>query len=290
MDKEKVSSTLSEEKKDVEIANKETKVKKKKTGLVILVIFLGVVFVGLSGYIVFSEFINQPEEISVDENEQEDQNEDNITVAEEDEDQEENEEEDTQEDDDKDTLTTFEGEVVTADLPEGWSIIEYFDGEGTDSLPGPAMEYEGLTALDIISPDNRQVFTLQAVSGIGFMGCPDYALFEDNNESYQMMHQNTNDEIGEEMNIIDYTDTEYVEFDWLDVTFRRIDDTYYYDTDEGNNYFEPPCFEGILTLEGLFFTDQDGYIYESYFYGPTEDSTLADLTVVDSILASMEIN
>jgi hypothetical protein len=187
------------------------------------------------------------------------------------------------------SYTTFEGEVITAQLPLGWNIIEYFDGDGTDSLPGEPSDYNGLTAIDIISDDNRQVFTLQAVSGIGFAGCPQYALFEDDNNVYKLEQETMNDEMGEAMEVLDYTDTEYVEFEFLGVTFRRVGDKYYYDTQEGNNYFEPPCVEGLLTLEGLYFTDESGYIYESYFYGPTEYTTDGDLPIIDDILESIEL-
>jgi hypothetical protein len=151
------------------------------------------------------------------------------------------------------------------------------------------MDYHGLTALDIVSPDTRQVFTLQAVSGIGFIGCPSYAIFDDDNISYRYQQESLSDDLGEELNTIDYTDTSYEEFDWLGVTFRRIGEKYYYDTQEGNNYFEPPCVDGLLTLEGLYFTDDDETIYESYFYGPTEDATEEDLPIVDQILESMEL-
>lgn len=91
------------------------------------------------------------------------------------------------------------------------------------------------------------------------------------------------------MTLHDYTDTKYSEFEWLGITFRRVEKNYYYDTQEGNNYFESPCVTGLLTLEGLSYEDADGYKGEAYFYGPTEDATLSDLEIVDSILGSMEL-
>lgn len=266
----------------------QTKPKKAKPWLVILVVILSLLLLGVSGYIIFTEFFQEPDEyITISEEEETEQEE---TPVEETANETETEDDgDEVAEDDDEQLTTFEGEVLSAELPEDWQVIEYFDGDGTDSLPDTEMSYEGLTALDIVSPDNRQVFTLQGVSGIGFIGCPQYAIFEDDNEAYRFEQENTMDGLGEELDTTDYTDTEYVEFELLGVTFRRIDDKYYYDTQEGNNYFEPPCVEGLLTLEGLYFTDEDGYIYESYFYGPTEDATATDLPIVDSILESMEL-
>jgi hypothetical protein len=275
--------------------NKTEQSKSNKTWLIVLVIFLSILFLSIVGYIAYTQFIRPTDSIDQDtpntvEKNEEEFNEETTTQPESkkvceigDEDCIEENEEPEQ------SYTTFEGEVVTAQLPLGWNIIEYFDGNGTESLPGEPSDYNGLTAIDIISDDNRQVFTLQAVSGIGFAGCPQYALFEDDNDVYKLEQETMNDEMGETMEVFDYTDTEYVEFEFLGVTFRRVGDKYYYDTEEGNNYFEPPCVEGLLTLEGLYFTDESGYIYESYFYGPTEYATEEDLPIVDEILESVEL-
>jgi len=266
----------------------KTKINKKKL-IIIIVVVLGVVFLSVAGYIIYTQFIQKPvDTTNQEESEEEDTEEESSDTSDVcipgEEGCEEGEEEEIAEDE----YTTFEGEVITATLPEGWDIVEYFDGEGTESLP-EGQTYTGLTAIDIISDDNRQVFTLQAVSGIGFIGCPQYAVFDDDNESYRFEQESINDGLGEEMEILDYTDTEYSEFEFLDVTFRRVDDKYYYDTEEGNNYFESPCIEGLLTLEGLYFTDEDEYIYEAYFYGPTEYAIDEDLPIVDEILESVEL-
>lgn len=264
----------------------------KKKYLAPLVITLSIILLLVISYIVYLQFFkkdtvnttnnNQQEEKSLEDSDTEDlvQNGKKDT--------------DTNEDDaeaveEESEYTTFTGEVITAQLPEGWSIVEYFDGEGTESLPDMGLNYEGLTAIDIINPDSLQVFTIQAVSGIGFAGCPNYALFDDDGEAYRLQQESVSDDMGEPLNITDYTGTDYVEFEFLGVTFRRIDDKYFYDTQEGNNYFEPPCVEGLLTLEGLYFTDSDEYKYESYFYGPTEDATEDDLPIVDEILESIEL-
>lgn len=268
-------------------------VSEKKKWLHVLVIALAVLFISVVGYIVYKEFVKDdttPKEndtqITQDDDSQNsdetDLTEDNDAVCE-------VGEEDCDDEETQESSTTFEGEVISAQLPTGWRIVEYFNGEGTESLPEEMGTYTGLTAIDIINPENLQVFSIQAVSGIGFAGCPSYPLFKDDNESYRLVQENVSDEMGDTINITDYTDAEYVEFEFLGVTFRRIGDKYFYDTQEGNNYFEPPCVEGLLTLEGLYFTDDDGYKYEAYFYGPTEDSTPEDLIIVDEILDSIEL-
>lgn len=258
-------------------------VKEKKKEIVILVIVLSLLFLLLGGYILYTEFFQEKDE---QENTQELEEDTDLGVCEVGD--EECEEEDVTVKP-KSEYTTFEGEIISAKLPKGWSIVEYFDGNGTESLPDIEMSYKGLTAIDVVNPNNKQVFTIQAVSGIGFVGCPNYALFNDDNEAYRFEQQNASEEMGETLNITDYTNTNYIEFEFLGVTFRRIGEKYFYDMNEGNNYFEPPCVEGVLTLEGLYFTDEGGHVYEAYFYGPTDDATSTDLLVIDEILGSVKL-
>jgi hypothetical protein len=271
---------------DQDSPEKQTTPKKKI--LIISVIVLGVILTVITGYLVYTKLIKEEDTNTDQENTQVEENnneeEDETDVCEIGEDCEEETIDDTE-----NQYTDFEGVMISATLPKDWRIIEYFDGDGTESLPDMGLDYSGLTAFDVVNPDDKQVFTVQAVSGIGFVGCPGYAVFIDDSPSYHAEQESASTEMGETLNTTDYTDADYEEFEWLGVTFRRIDDKYFYDTQEGNNYFEPPCVDGLLTLEGLYFEDSDGYKYEAYFYGPTEDATEDDLMIVDQILESMEI-
>lgn len=183
--------------------------------------------------------------------------------------------------------STFEGEYITAEIPEGWSIVEYMDGDGSDMIV-EGVQYVGLTGLDIVSPNDLVIFSMQAIDGIGLIGCSNYAVFSDDNPSYYQEQVNANTEAGVTMSEQDFTNTEYVEFDWLGTTMRRIGSVYYYDTEEGNNYFEPPCTTSLIVLEGLTY-DAGSYTGESYDYGFTENATGDDYTTVDQILESMEV-
>jgi cytoskeletal protein RodZ len=69
----------------------------------------------------------------------------------------------------------FAGTVVTATLPEGWSMKEYFNGQGSEYLV-EGVTYTGLTGIKIFNADNTDVFHLSAVNGIGFEGCSEYYL------------------------------------------------------------------------------------------------------------------
>ncbi|MDX9739425.1 MAG: hypothetical protein RBT33_03670 [Candidatus Dojkabacteria bacterium] len=181
----------------------------------------------------------------------------------------------------------YEGETVKALLPDGWSVEEYYDGEGTDSLVEGAV-YEGFTGLKI-KKGSEEIFSVRAVSGIGFIGCPMYAKFSDYSPAHLESNQSMADEIGEPMNITDYTSTKYSEFKWLGRDFRRIGLTYFYDEEPNNDYFEAPCVSGVLTIEGLNFTDSDGFTGEAYFYGASMNASEEDLLVVDEILDSMTL-
>ena len=181
----------------------------------------------------------------------------------------------------------YEGDTVKALLPEGWSVEEYYNGEGTDSLV-EGVVYEGFTGLKI-KKGSEEIFSMRAVSGIGFVGCPMYARFADYNPAHLETNQSMADEMGDAMNITDYTSTEYSEFKWLEKDFRRIGITYFYDEEPNNDYFEAPCVSGILTLDGLNFVDTDGFTGEAYFYGASTTATEQDLIAVDKILESMTL-
>jgi hypothetical protein len=196
----------------------------------------------------------------------------------------------TEENTDEESKTnsvSFEGDTIKATIPEGWSIKEYYNGEGTEALP-EGQTYTGLTGLKIYRGET-EIFTVRAVSGVGFVGCPMYVQFADYNPNHLTQNQSIAEEIGEEMNITDYSDTEYVQFDWLGKTFRRVGISYFYDEQEGNNFFEAGCVSGLLTLEGLNFMHEDGEIGESYFYGASSEATEKDLQTVDEILQSMTL-
>ncbi len=207
-----------------------------------------------------------------------------------------NEEETSSEDEDENNIEETEStatteitrNIISAEVPEGWDIIEYTNGNGTDMLVD-GITYTGLTGIEILNPEDEVVFYTKAVSGIGFAGCGDYAIFADNNPSYYQEQVDANNEIGETMTEHDYTNTEYSEFEWLGNTMRRIDRIYYYDTNTENNLFEPPCVPSLITLTGISFTDSYGYAGTAYSYGLEDTATEEEISTVDQILESMAV-
>ena len=282
-----VEEKVEETKAEVKTIPEKKDKKKKKGGIVLLIIGLFLVILGLVSYILYpyvESFIEEltptlEEESDIEETEEEDTDE---VTAEEDTD-----ETTTDEIVEEDTDEVITGDYVSVTVPEGWTLVEYMDGDGTTMLnSGDA--YTGLTGLKIFNPQSENVFSMMAVSGIGFAGCSDYAKFSDESISYYQEQVSNNSQAGITMEEHDYTSTVYAEFDWLGTTMRRITDLYYYDTKEGNNYFEPPCVPGLIVLEGLTFEDSFGYVGEAYFYGLEDIAEVSEYEIVDSILESME--
>jgi hypothetical protein len=182
----------------------------------------------------------------------------------------------------------FKGKTVTATLPEGWVIEEYYNGEGTQTLLSDK-EYKGITGLKIKNGE-REIFSFRAVSGIGGVGCPVFAKFSDYNpsqlEEITQFYKMNN----EQVNISDYTNTEYTEFTTLGKKFRNVGVSYYHDTVSSNDFFEAECLNGLISsMDGFSFTDSDGYTETSYFYGPVNDFTLLELETVNKILKSIKL-
>ena len=75
--------------------------------------------------------------------------------------------------------TLFTGKYISATLPNGWSIEEYENGQGSTML-NTQETYSGLTGLKIFKED-VELFSMQAISGLGFAGCSNYAKFLDEN-------------------------------------------------------------------------------------------------------------
>ncbi len=194
----------------------------------------------------------------------------------------------TEENETTQTTNTFTGQNISATLPTNWSMQEFYNGEGTAYLAeGPS--YSGLTGIKIFDEDDVEMFHLSAVNGIGYEGCSEYYAFSDDNPSYRAQMQSYADEIQDTMHINDLSTATYTEFNWLGTTTRRIDNVLYLDDEEGNNYFEAPCFRALITLEGLHFSDEDNNQYESYFYGYSTGITSEQLLKIDDILKSMSV-
>lgn len=260
-----------EEIRKVEVPQEEVVKKRKDLGIILINVLLAIITIFLLGYIAYRNgYIDLDNILNI-------QNEDVTEENEEDENAVETEEEMV--------LSEYIGNTFTAVLPQDWTIIEYLDGDGTDMLVGE-VTYTGLTGLKILHGE-KTIFEMGAVSGIGFIGCPELPIFDDSSEAYLQEQIEMNDEVGMTMVTTDYTNTPYFDFSWFGKSFRRVNTLLYFDTVLNNNFFEPQCEGGLITVPGFSFMDGDGYEGTAYFYGINELATANELLLLDSILESM---
>ena len=188
--------------------------------------------------------------------------------------------------DNSEVLDAFNGEYISTMIPSDWSIVEYYDGEGTDMLVD-GVAYTGLTGLEVLSGDTV-IFKMGAVSGIGFVGCSELPIFSDSSDAYLAEMQEINDEVEMSMSTLDYTGEIYYDFNWLGKDFRRVDVYLYFDSVAGNNTFEPQCERTLITVPGLSFEDSSGYEGTAYTYEISETANSEELKMLDKALEGMQ--
>ncbi len=182
----------------------------------------------------------------------------------------------------------YRGSSFSTIVPSGWRVVEYLDGEGADMLFEDA-QYSGITALRVFN-GSREILTMEGVSGIGFIGCPQLARFSDYSPSYEKEQEDMNAEAMMEMEILDYTNTEYSAFRWFEKNFRRVDKVLFHDVVPnklGEEYFEPQCEIMILPIDEFGYTDSYGYESNAYMYRINENATEDELMKLDDILGKM---
>lgn len=251
--------------------------KKKKSVLFYINIFLLLAVLGLGAYILVKEGFwikKQEHEIKETEKATEKKKEEGSIIVEV-----------------KETkYTNFTGEFVKAQLPEGWSIKEYKDGDGTEYLVD-GINVKGLTGLEI-KKDENIIFKLEAVDGYGVIDCGELAHFKDFSKEYEEKWMGGDREIGEETKILDFSNTAYSEVILFGTKIRRVGKTFYYDTVEEGPYFESHCTRLILVFKDLVFTVGKGSNqskHSDYQYTLSEDVSEDNLLLLDGILKSMKV-
>lgn len=184
--------------------------------------------------------------------------------------------------------TLFTGKYISATLPNGWSIEEYENGQGSTML-NTQETYTGLTGLKIFK-EGSELFSMQAISGLGFAGCSNYAKFSDESTTYYQQILVDNEISGSEVTVHDFTNSVYSEFTWLGVPFRRIEKTYVYDVVPGNEYFESCCVFTLLSFQDItLYEIDDKYESSAYDFSPSSSASQEELLIIDSILESMSL-
>lgn len=250
--------------------NSQNDSKGKDIGVAVLNIFLAIVTVVLLGYIAYKNgYIDLDNILNIQKEENEETGEESSNLPD-------------------FGLTTFEGDYFTAVLPLEWTITEYSDGEGTSMISSEGPSYTGLTGI-LITNNEEEIMKIEGVSGIGFIGCPELPRFEDTDPDYEEKQEDLVSEIGEDIQYLDFTDTPYSEFTWLGKTVRRVQSAIYYDTIDGDDYFQPQCEVSFIRIEDLGFEDKDGNRGDTYLYTISEEATEEQLENLDKILTSMAV-
>ena len=215
----------------------------------------------------------------------------------------EEEDQDEKEEDAVALSSDFVGNYITAQLPEGWSVVEYVDGDGTDMLMDA--EYQGLTGLSILTDEDEEVLQVYAVMGIGGIDiCSSVGRFSDTPQSYidvingLTTDYNLSSDPDEAMPTVTViADGDYTEFSFIDFRGRRVESSLYWnDLDNANaDEFHPLCglSAGVLSFDTLSFEHDSGMGTETgSSYGvkiignPDEEVLL----LLDEVMSSITLN
>jgi len=182
---------------------------------------------------------------------------------------------------------TFTGKYIKAELPTGWKIVEYGNGEGTEYLMD-GTNYKGLTGLKIYYNEGT-ILTMSAVDGIGSNECPKLPHFTDSSDEYEKNMRDMVESTGKELELLDYTSGNYEEYKWFDRNIRRVGNTFHYDTKNNNAYFEPQCMFPVIAFETpMFSSDSGSPTMNSYQYKLEKTAAKTVLEQLDTILKNMK--
>ncbi len=253
--------------------NSQNNSKGRDIGVAVLNILLAIITVVLLGYIAYKNgYINLDNILNIQEDVED-----------------KNQKEDSEEEiGDLTALETYEGKYFTAVVPVGWKIIEFENGEGTTMISSDGSSYTGLTGI-LITNNDEEIMKIEGVSGIGFIGCPELARFKDADPDYEKKQEDLVSELGEEIKYLDFTETLYSEFNWLDRRVRRVKTAMYYDTIEDDDYFQPQCEVSFIRIKDFGFEDEESNGGDTYMYTISEKATGEQLEYLDKILMSMAI-
>jgi hypothetical protein len=268
---------------------------KKKFPVLVVVIIMGIALLAAGIYAGYSfSKLNQEAE-NADEQE--------ILEEEIEEEVEEEEEEEMEEEVEEAQRVEFSGDYITAEIPQGWEIIEYEDGYGSDALM-EMTDYEGLTGISISTDSGDEILKVYAVMGIGGTNlCSTVAQFSDTPQAYiDEINQRTTDfNVGttpqEPMPVVvQIADEDYTAFEFIDFRGRRVGtDLYWNDLDNDNpNEFHPLCglSAAVLNFETLSFNYDSGFGTEeanSYGVEIVGQPSEADLSLLGAVMDSIEV-
>ena len=179
-------------------------------------------------------------------------------------------------------LVKFQGEYLTTEIPQGWSIKEFKNGEESNMVT-EGVQYSGLTKFEI-SHESKDIFKLEILDGVGSVGCSQIVLFKDSPEDFEEKQNQQNEEIGIQANVLDYTDTQYSEISLFSTKIRRVGTKFFYDTNSNTETFEAQCESNWLVLKGF----EDVSPVSLFNVWISQEASEEELTALDLILESLD--
>jgi hypothetical protein len=196
------------------------------------------------------------------------------------------------------TTTGFSGKYITAEIPNAWKIVEYENGQGSTMLTS-GVTYTGLTGIKIFNATNQEVFSVQAVSGIGGRDICSTKIYKFSDTAANYVTTKFNEGHADAQSVIppaadpqivDLTGQTYSEFTLFGNRVRRIGDVLYWNTSTNNNasYFNPECaMPGFIITTGKIKFTVTGTVTRNYSVKLTTGTSQEDLVKLDAILKSI---
>lgn len=260
---------------------------KKKSNFLrnLMIFFFVVIILGLLGVGAYFLYDMQQEESS-----------DSNTATGEEQENEEPQDEDINNEDVVVNYTTYQGDYVSASLPDGWTLTEYEDGDGG---LGTLVDgtYDGITAILITDNLGQEVYSIEAVNGIGSIGlCQFVPTFDDTSASYIQSKIDLYQEMypGQEPTQTEVGD-DYSELTLLGKRGRLSGIDFYWDATETTASFDPHCGMPANMPEngGLSFIytspGTDPTIMFDYIYTPKPGMSSTDTEALAAVLDSIEV-
>ena len=187
---------------------------------------------------------------------------------------------------------TVKGQYLSAQLPQGWMLVEYYNGAGTNMLT-EGVSYTGLTGVAIKNDKGQVVFTLKAVSGIGGPStCPKYYKFPDNNDIYMHNKATLSQQNGVTTQVVNVTAGNYTETALLDHVLRRVKNKNIYvaDMNLNDSKYESACGIDlhILQFSPIYFKTGGIVKEHSYQLDIQPGISESDLLKLDNVLFSIK--
>jgi hypothetical protein len=198
---------------------------------------------------------------------------------------------------------------ITASFPTGWSLKTYMDGEQSSKMPDPVIEYKGLGALEIKNAQNKVVFSMTMIYGIGGMAtCPVIPQFSDTDPAYIQSIININNETLENpysYKTIDLTNTSVKDYNLFGLPIRYAGNQLYISINPNTAFsgFNAECselknvaqvrsFTSTLPLKIYWTISELGYSENDFYvqYEFESNAATEDMVGLDQVLSTLRAN